>query len=379
LAATGRFTVSATAAARLDQQRLVELAAPSDVDPLYVDGLTADKQVLILRRQGDVDGPSFVQKLIAELQASLGPAHGFARLERFLVRRIGKTTLVVACEDERRYVVRVPRSTMAANRARQNFTALGALHSTDLISDQMKAMVPLSRLTGVIDRYPYYVEDSLPGTARDDYREWTSGTGWESGALRFISEMHLATRQPVRIDRHAFDEYFATPLSRIRRRCSTMHSARAFERVGAILEQTLAGQTVPFVWSHGDFSPGNCLYDAARGLSAVVDWELFSDHHLPLLDLLHCMDIPGERNSHPTWQRFDTIRMLFQPDRLLDVPELASYAEQMSIERRVLPGLILMYWVDHVAKRIDGRAGDAVWMEKRVLQPLMTFDSIELI
>ncbi len=295
---------------------------------------------------------------MAELQASLGPTHGSVRLDRFLVRRIGKTTLVVACEDERRYVVRVPRSTMAMDRGRQNFAALQAIHSTPLISDEIKAIVPQPRLAGIIDRYSFYAEDSVPGTARDDYREWPSTTGWEPGALRFISEMHLNTRQPVYIDRKAFDRDFGAPLWHIRRRCSTLKSNTVFEKLGAILERTLVGETMPFVWSHGDFSAGNCLYDAARRLSAVVDWELFSDYHLPLLDVLHCMEIPGERNSSATWQRFDTIRTLFQADRLLEMPVLASYVEQMGIPQRVLPALILMYWVDHVAKRIDGRAGD---------------------
>jgi hypothetical protein len=32
--------------------------------------------------------------------------------------------------------------------------------------------------------------------------------------------------------------------------------------------------------------------------------------------------------------------------------------------------LLMMYWVDHVANRIESRRADPVWMRKRVLQPL---------
>ena len=372
------FTISNRFFARLDRARIVELISPSGGRSDFEHATATDRQIMVLCRSGDSEGQSFLQRLIPELQASLDCPQHSIRLDRFLIRRIGKTTLVVACDDERRYVVRVARSPMASNRAHTNFAALKALHSTHLISDEMKAMVPRPERAGDIDKYPYYVEASLPGTARDDFDGWPSGTGWEPGALAFISDMHFATKRPVRIDRQVFDQFFAAPLDRIRRRCATPKTKPVLDRLGVILERAVAGETIPFVWSHGDFSAGNCLYDGTRRLTGVVDWELFSDYQLPLLDVLNSMEIPEERNSHETWQRFDAIRELARQDRALQIPALASYVERIGVPKRVLPALMVMYWVDHLAKRIDGRANDAVWMTKRVLQPLSSLASIEL-
>jgi hypothetical protein len=255
---------------------------------------------------------------------------------------------------------------------------LQALQSTPLIPDEMKAMVPRPELAGTLDGYPYYVEQSLPGTARDDYHGWPPGTGWEPGALRFISELHLATKRPMRVDRAAFEQLVVAPVECIRRRCETPGARAMLEALTVRLERLLFGEQLPLVWSHGDLSAGNCLYDATRRLSAVVDWELFSDRHLPLLDVLNVMEIPFERNAHPTWQRFDAIRTMFLDGKALELTALRPYLDRMDISARVLPALSVMYWVDHVAKRIDARASDAVWMQKRVLQPMDALSSAGL-
>jgi len=83
------------------------------------------------------------------------------------------------------------------------------------------------------------------------------------------------------------------------------------------------------------------------------------------------MPIAGESNARPRWQRFDVVSSLLRhgipPD---EGNELRKYLARVGISDRVVPALLLMYWVDHVANRIESRRGDSVWMRKRVLQPL---------
>jgi aminoglycoside phosphotransferase (APT) family kinase protein len=370
------FTISNTTFARLDSTRIIELTAP-DMPP-SVAGAIGDSRVMILDRSGESGERPFLEKLTAELERSLDSSPRPVRLERFLIRKIGKTTLVVAGSDERRYVVRVARTPIAVDRGRRNFETLETLRSTDLISSEMKSMVPRPRIAGTIDGYPYYVEELLAGTARDNYRGWPPSAGWEPGALRFITEMHLATKRLLQVDREVFARFVTAPLDRIDRRCAKRDTSIAIDALKAVLECAFVGETLPVVWSHGDFSAGNCLYDRSRRLSAVVDWELFSTDHLPLLDILNVMEIPGERNAHPRWQRFDAIRTLLLNRKAPELPALRSYLDRMDIPQRVLPALSVMYWVDHVAKRIDARAGDSVWMQKRVLQPMAALSSAAL-
>jgi hypothetical protein len=132
---------------------------------------------------------------------------------------------------------------------------------------------------------------------------------------------------------------------------------------------TIKGQELPLVWSHGDFALGNCLYDSSSRLSAVVDWELFSDESLPLLDVLHSMPVPGETNSHPRWQRFDLVMGLLQTGAGRET-KIGHYVETIGLSPSSVPPLLVMYWVDHISRRIAGRRNDSVWMRKRVLQPL---------
>jgi hypothetical protein len=149
----------------------------------------------------------------------------------------------------------------------------------------------------------------------------------------------------------------------------------ALERILSLLRQRLHGQMLPLVWSHGDFSLGNCLYDATGHLSGVVDWELFSEESLPLLDLFQCMPVHGESNSHPYWQRFQRVLQFIENESgFYDEPVLRHYASEIGIEKMHLVPLCLMYWVDHVARRIAARRHDPSWMRKRVIQPLADLD-----
>jgi aminoglycoside phosphotransferase (APT) family kinase protein len=135
---------------------------------------------------------------------------------------------------------------------------------------------------------------------------------------------------------------------------------------------------VPLAWTHGDFFLGNCLSDAAGGLTGVVDWELFSTAGLPLLDLLQCMVVPGETSSHPTWQRFDRVcGFIGTPSELYRWPEVSRYLDSMEVPAACVPSLLRMYWVDHVANRIAARGTDPVWMQKRVYQPLEALNRVD--
>jgi aminoglycoside phosphotransferase (APT) family kinase protein/SAM-dependent methyltransferase len=378
VAAGNRFEILKSVYVRLDDRRLVEVLDAGDAQPDAPPA--ADRHVMVLCHPNRAAGGSVLDMLVAELQMAIASSDGGIELERFLVRRIGKTTLSAVCEDGRRYVIRVARSPIAAGRALRNFAALQAFHTASFIPNAMKALVPQPRLKGAVCGYDYYVEDARPGTARDDYPGWSPGKDWEPQALRFIYDLHHTTRRVIQIDRNEFDRDIATPLRRVRRRCGIVGigSDRVFDTLGAVLERSLIGEFLPFVWSHGDYAGGNCLYDTSRVLSGVVDWELFSECQLPLLDLLHCMDIPAERNSRPTWQRFDAIFTMLQCDCGRQMPAVASYVERMEISQRVLPALLIMYWIDHVANRIDGRADDAAWMKKRVSQPLAALASLDL-
>lgn len=360
--------------AQLDGPRLVQVLTPHGATPQP--SRAADRRIRVLGRS-TLQRDSVIDALLAELNPTFGHSSGRIRLDRFLVRRIGKTTLGVSSGDGRQFLIRLPRSPIAEERARRNFSALRAFHDAPSIPARLKALVPRAYTDGTIGGYHYFVEDTRPGRAREDHADWSSKAGWEPQAASFISEMHFASRRAVPFGRDEFDTHVARPIGRIRARLPSK-AAVACDRLETALERVLIGRMLPLVWAHGDFAAGNCLYDSSRTLSGVVDWELSSECHLPVLDLLHCMELPGEQNSHPRWQRFDAILAVAQKESWTKMPPLASYIETMEIPAAALPALAVMYWVDHAANRIAARAADTGWMQRRVLQPLSDLTSLRL-
>jgi len=357
---------------RFDNRRLTDILLPSrngvsDVNP-EVNPVSADAQCVVFRRKPADDFP-ILRRVLDDVGAYVGG--GPARADRLLVRKIGKTA-ILATSRATRVIVRIPRSSVAASRAVRNFDALTSLHQPGALPANSHVVIPRALFQGRCGDFEYFVEEALDGRPPPDT---TSSASWDEEALRFITDLHLNTRQPRVVDDACFETRFAAPLRRIRR-ITGDGAAPVFERLISVMG-AVVGECLPFVRSHGDYALGNCLYRPSGVLAAVVDWELSSAEGLPLLDLLQCMPVPHESNSRPRWQRFDAVMTLVSADPTLrHVPELRAYIECLQIPDRAVPVLLMMYWVDHVANRIEARASDDQWMKKRVDQPLASLQSI---
>jgi len=61
-------------------------------------------------------------------------------------------------------------------------------------------------------------------------------------------------------------------------------------RLRAALARTLVGAAVPLTWQHGDYKLENLVFDtAARGVRAIIDWELAAREGMALVDLLYLL------------------------------------------------------------------------------------------
>jgi aminoglycoside phosphotransferase (APT) family kinase protein len=359
------FRHSRTCFVQLDGRRMTEVLSPEPDGAAAPHDDGADRRLSVFSRRTD-RAPSLLGRILQEAGHRLGDS-GAARLDRFLVRKIGKTA-VMASVAGRRVIIRIPRSPIASIRAGRNFEALHAIHASALLPADDRSLVPKALARGQCAGYAYYVEEQLDGAQA----EGPAAAAWEAQALRFITTLHVQTARPNVLDDATFERAFAAPLRRIR----AFAAGPELRVLDGLTEHVRAamGEPLPFVWSHGDFAAGNCLYHPPGRLSAVVDWELFSTTGLPLLDVLQCMPIPRETNSHPSWQRFDRVLWFLRHDPSFESsPELSDYAGRMALSTRIVRALLVLYWIDHVSNRVAARWTDPAWMAKRFHQPLAAF------
>jgi hypothetical protein len=348
---------------RFDGSRLVEMRAASSIH--------GDSKA---RTWGDAEGvlfcraapqPSTLQQVLDHVGADLDAR---PQLDTILVRKIGKTALLAQVGMER-VIIRIPLSPIAGARAVRNFSTLSDLRSSTAIAGS-SVIVPRPLLSGHVGPAQYFVEQQVVARSAPERLPET----WNDQVLQFITGFHVKTRQWRVVDAPCFAAHFERPLERIARMIGAVWMP-ALERVRSLIAP-ISGERLPFVWTHGDYTLANCLYHRNGDLAAVVDWELSSREGLPLLDILQCMPVANESNSAARWQRFDAVRLLFDDPTLQHSRRLRAYVDGIGIPLTAVPTLLAMYWVDHVANRIEARAGDPQWMTKRVYQPLEAFKGL---
>ena len=364
-----------------------QVASPyyADLDALRLTGLTGSAEgsaeesrsagyKVIRCSQNARPAPAVLDTILETAATQLNA--GALDIQRIAIRKIGKTSITAADRSGRRYVIRVPRSAVAASRARRNYAALQALASDERFPRALRNLVPRPVLSMTVADYHCYVEEAVAGS--EVQPSLPAGEIWHGQAADFVTTLHTRSRIGVVVDEAVYQRIFAAPLATVRRHCDSDRSREAIDRLERSIRASVEGYTLPMAWTHGDFFLGNCLSDAGGHLTGVVDWELFSTAGLPLLDLLQLMIVPGETSSHPTWQRFDRIcGFITAPSDLYRWPVVARYLDMMDVPAACVPGLLRMFWVDHVANRIAPRSSDANWMRKRVYQPLEALDHLD--
>jgi aminoglycoside phosphotransferase (APT) family kinase protein len=285
-----------------------------------------------------------------------------------LVRKIGKTACSLSGTDARRLMVRIPRSNIALRRAQRNHLALERLHGAEDRWQGLRPLIPGPVAAGRAGDYAYFAETVVPGRPREMR---VNALVWEPQALDAIVGMHRASRAAACVDEEVFSQHLGLALDEITAALADPVEHATLDRLRARLWTDLRERQLPMVSAHGDFTGENCLYDDRGRLSGIIDWELFKPAGFPVLDLLQCMDIPGEADSRESWLRcelvFDAVQ---RRGAVHDSPVLHRYVDELGVPSGLLPALLLAYWVDHVGARIAARGTDRAWMNKRVHGPL---------
>ena len=367
------WPAAGTAMLWFDRDRLTRILSLDESGGGDAACATADAAAIVATAGPSASAPqnptaasSVLGGITAALRRQLGDET--AHIEQTLVRKIGKTACTVRAASGRRLLLRIPRSAVAERRAFTNFTALQLIHN-GTPGTAIRELAPAPVCNGECDGYVFFAETMMPGRPRAV--AVGHDLAWEPQALAVLLDMHRSSRRAVRFDERTFVERVAAPLDAIAPFVRRTTEQLVLERLRKKLWTDLADTETPSVSAHGDFTGENCLYDERGRLSAVIDWELFAPAGFPLLDLLQCMDVPGETRVRDRWLRAEIVLDAAEGrGPLAEAAVFHRYGEEMALSQRLTGALLLMYWVDHVAPRIAARSNDAAWMAKRVHAPL---------
>jgi thiamine kinase-like enzyme len=204
--------------------------------------------------------------------------------------------------------------------------------------------------------------NSKPTQSIDDFRRVA---GW-------LTELHRQTgTHCIRWSEIVREKPIADAFARFAHAFGDTPDQRALFDAAARLSERLADALVPWVWSQGDFNAGNIYRDGDT--IHVIDWAA-GGKTLPLFDLLKFAE-QWNNHVHRTWSdaaRVSSFTRLFvEPDTRDPLvramhEEIFGYADRLDLDRRLIPLLMVLLWVDlalhhHALAEGQGAAAHATY------------------
>ncbi|MGZ0145908.1 phosphotransferase [Kribbella sp. WER1] len=184
-----------------------------------------------------------------------------------------------------------------------------------------------------------------------------------AAAVDAIRALHDLTSRNVVLRAADLDAIVDEPAAVLRGVLTTTTHRRIVDNLTIGLRAALDGQVLPVGWTHGDFHPGNVLYDVGR-VSGIVDWEQASVAYPVALDTMFwALTTAGDR--HQLGRRVvDRLRHgCSEPERRL------LGATDVRLER----ALLLLTWLRHVAGNLtksERYAANPIWLRRNVVPVL---------
>jgi aminoglycoside phosphotransferase (APT) family kinase protein len=245
-------------------------------------------------------------------------------------------------------VVRIAMNDRTAARFRTNYDSLCLLAGDGAPRD-----TPVPLLAGHINGHAYFAESMLPGTALRAHLGTASESAATRAAVGWITELHTGTAVPRPLSAADLSKLVVEPVAEAFRFIGRNPDDEGCRSLQSGLLKAFDGQIVPLVMSHGDYSVDNVLVDpTGAAVSAVFDWDLAARQGLPLLDVLYLLlSRNAARHRLPFAEHAAgllTGTALSATDRLA----IQGYCDALHIPEQLRVPLIVMTWVNHLARRI---------------------------
>lgn len=300
-------------------------------------GLVLDPFSMPWRRPYLVATPSFASSRSVVFLMEPGPSHD--------------ATLVAK-------IARVESGAEALSREAENLRAVHMAY----------ADVEAPRLTAhaVSDRHAIVLESGVPGRLMQPSLVRRDPAGCLDAVMRWLQDLHRATRVPASSAPGRVMALVDSPLSRLEPIVAHDPASRDLLTRVRRLTSHLMTPGLPLVFEHGDLSSPNLLLQR-DGRAGVLDWELATPRGLPAVDLfffLAFIAFARERAKRPDQYVAAFRHAFFGPDAWAR-PYIAQYAASVGVPKPALGPLFLLCWSRYLANLPDRMS----WAVARRLGP----------
>ncbi len=316
---------------------------------------------------------SFLDSLGLEIAGALFPERK-PRVEcaKFRVtRREMITCELQIVEDSPNVILKIPLSARAHLRADLEHDTLCSLRERLQASGEWPE-IPRPLLRGEFRNVPYYVQEGLPGFPGLRFLHSPAySKKCTQLATGFVFRLHRATRTPVEFNETVWAQAIL-PLVQSTLGFVEQRAGIAAARLRDYILEALEGHTLPLVFGHGDYWPGNLLFDAkAQRLLGVIDWDAAMPRSLPLIDFLDL--ILSARAEAEGARATDLIAAMLRDGLRRDEAEAVErYLQAMgfSLSTQQLRSFLLLDWLLRVSKRVSSRQStwwcEYQWLKENV-------------
>ena len=268
-------------------------------------------------------------------------------VDKYFVKRIisgnaGVVVIIVGkmdCAEEEDFVLRLPGSKEAIEKVECNWAALKSLSASSC-----SKVIPKNVAKGCFKEQFYYIEERKKGKDLEsgDIGLEVSKALYDSFLL--LINIQTESKSKAHKQRQFVDHYLNNLSSRLASFCNKSE-IDVLNKILACLRNVLNSCEIPLVRVHGDFKPGNILYNRDGTTSAIIDWDMSQPAGLPLIDFYtyFIYQIAKEKNTSISNAFNDYILYWDVRDEYKNIVNIAR--EKFHISERSLLSLRCMSWL----------------------------------
>ena len=192
---------------------------------------------------------------------------------------MGKPHGIVFSDSEKKYINRIPLDDFTKSRYETNASAIKD------VSKYKELLIPIWIEKKEEDNYVVYRESCLKGSNISTKEILTNGEYITEKSFLFLKQLHNLTARSISSE--FASTIILSSLQEAHDIVDIKHGDKKAKEILSIYSDILEKENITVVFSHGDYTVDNIMYDyQSKKITGVFDWDYASPHGLPGTDVV---------------------------------------------------------------------------------------------